>query len=271
MLAGLQNVTPDPEVNRILEELVPRIQAVLGQELVGIYLDGSLARGGFDQASDIDFIAVTRDDVTDQQFQSLQEMHASLGKLDFRLAIEIEGFYVPLKALRSLESAGLSCPNIERGLGERLKYVRLGAGWTVHRWILAEYGIALFGTAPSELVEPVTAADLRQAMRQTLEGWVAQILDDPAPLGYAGYLSYTILSLCRILYTLHFGVVGSKADAAAWAQERVDPVWLPVIAAALRTRLGAGRESTPQEIASALAFIRYATAEGEKYGTGEVV
>jgi predicted nucleotidyltransferase len=46
--------TPYPDVNEILSLLFSRAQEVLGDQLLGMYLHGSLANGGFDQASDID-------------------------------------------------------------------------------------------------------------------------------------------------------------------------------------------------------------------------
>ncbi len=40
---------------------------------------------------------------------------------------------------------------------------------------------------------------------------------------------FGVLTLCRVLYTLHTQEVASKATAAAWAMERVDPRWRPLI------------------------------------------
>jgi len=259
-----QNTTSYPDVNQILGELIPRIQAVLVIDLIGIYLDGSLVIGDFDEASDIDFIAVARSDVTTEQFRVLQEVHDHVSRLNLRLAIQIEGFYVPLRALCRLDTIELTCPNLERGLGERLKYVRLGAGWEVHKWVLREYGHALVGPAPSELIDEVTPGDLRRAMQQILNGWITQLLVDPAPLCQIGYQSYTILSLSRILYTLINGTVVSKVVAASWARDNVEARWVPVINAALKTRLDSERGSTPEEILAATEFAGYVLTESKK-------
>ena len=53
--------TPYPELNTVLRELVDRLQAALGDNFVGAYLQGSFAVGDFDQDSDCDFIVVVND------------------------------------------------------------------------------------------------------------------------------------------------------------------------------------------------------------------
>ena len=258
MPSGYSSVTPHPDVNRILSDLVPGICAVLGADLIGLYLDGSLARGDFDAASDIDFVAVTREMVSAAQFEALQALHDRIAAGGENLALEIEGFYVPLAALRGPGAPDLICPNLERGPGERLKWIPLGPGWAVHRWILREYGIVLSGPHPDEIGDPVTAVDLKDAMRRILEHWATRIADDPALLRHSGYQAYAILSICRILYTLAHGTIVSKAAAAAWARQALEPRWAAGIEAALETRLAARGDATPEQTAAAEAFIRYA-------------
>jgi predicted nucleotidyltransferase len=72
-------VTPYPEIDLLLDRLLREMQSILGSRLVGLYLHGSLAYGGFDpQSSDIDFLAVTGEGITDEDFAVLKEMHAHL-------------------------------------------------------------------------------------------------------------------------------------------------------------------------------------------------
>jgi len=48
--------TPYPELDTVLEAHAKKLQEVLGNNFVGMYLQGSLAIGDFDLTSDIDFI-----------------------------------------------------------------------------------------------------------------------------------------------------------------------------------------------------------------------
>ncbi|KKU23014.1 MAG: hypothetical protein UX35_C0012G0001, partial [Microgenomates group bacterium GW2011_GWA1_46_15] len=44
----LMNVTPYSDVNRLLNTLLTRMQSILHDKLVGLYLYGSLVTGDFD-------------------------------------------------------------------------------------------------------------------------------------------------------------------------------------------------------------------------------
>jgi len=89
-----------PDVNALLDELVPAVQAVLGHHFVGMYLDGSLATGDLDQDSDIDFVVVTDEDVSAALFPSLQAMHDRIATTDSPYATNLEGSYLSQRAIR---------------------------------------------------------------------------------------------------------------------------------------------------------------------------
>ena len=255
---GNHQLTPDPEVNDLLSELLASVWDLLGDHFVGMYLDGSLTSGDFDGASDIDFVVVTADEISKDTFLALQAMHDRIATMDTAWAIQLEGSYLSQRALRHYDPAYTWYPNIERGEGERLKMVSHDETWDVHRYVLRERGIAITGPALETLVDPVAPAQLRQAMQKVLLGWAASFLDNPAPLKSRGYQSYTVLTLCRILYTLQNGTVVSKPVAAEWAQETIGPQWTPLIERAWEGRHHSDGEAPSEDIISTLELIRYA-------------
>ena len=252
----LEDLTPWPEVNALVDEVLDGARAAFGERLIGMYLDGSLATGGFDQASDIDFIAVVDSALTDEDFASLQAMHDRIATIDVPLAIQLEGFYIPLTALKG-HPAGIRSPNLERGKGERLKWVQLDTGWTIHRHVLHEYGITVVGPDPRTLGEPVAATELQQAAGEFAE-WLAGFLDRPGQIASRGYQSYIVLTLCRILYTLAYGTVVSKVTAMHWALETLDARWAPLIEDAWEGRQSADGPPSPNALEETLSFIRFA-------------
>lgn len=256
---------PDAAVNALLHDVLVSVRAILGAQFVGMYLDGSLTTGAFDAASDIDFVVVTEDEVSPALFAALHAMHDRFAALPTPWATELEGSYIGRRALRRYDPANARHPNIERGPGERLKWAEHHADWVIHRAVLRERGITLVGPPPHTLIDPISPTALRQAMRSILDSWIVHFLDDPAPLRGRGYQSYLVLTLCRVLYTLHHGAVASKPVAAQWAQHRLDPRWSPLIERAVAARLNSAGAAAEADVRETLLFMRYTLEEAQPW------
>lgn len=257
MPADICQPTPYPAINAILQEVLLNVQATLGSHFVGMYLEGSLTTEDFDSASDIDFIVVTDEDISGDLFTALQVMHERIAALDSPWATQLEGSYTGQRALRRYDPAHALHPNIERGPGERLKMLYHHSAWIIHHYIVRERGIPLAGPPPHTLIDPISPTDLRQAMRSMVPAWVAPILQNPAQIKARGSQAYIVLSLCRVLYTLHVGTVVSKRVAAQWAQQMLDAQWRSLIERALVGRHNPDSDASIEDVSGTLAFIRY--------------
>jgi hypothetical protein len=102
------------------------------------------------------------------------------------------------------------------------------------RWVLREHGVVLAGPEPRELVDPITADELRAEMRWALGLWRAWFEATAAIDRRA--LAVAVLSHARILHTLAIGEVTSKRAAGEWALHALDPEWAPLIGWALDDR-----------------------------------
>jgi len=257
--------TPYPAVNAVLLELLAGAQSILGPHLIGLYLEGSLATGDFDDDSDIDFVAVTDAELSSAAFAALRTMHEDIATMDSGWAIQLEGSYISQHALRRHDPTQTLYPNIQRGKGERLKLVHHDEAWVIHRSVLRDRGITLVGPAPQMLIDHVSPDDLRGAMLFLLREWATPMLDDPTQIKYRGYQSYTVLSLCRMLYTLHCGTVASKAVAARWAQQVLGARWVPLIERTWAGRHNPEWEASSEDINGTLEFIRYTLERSQPF------
>ncbi len=255
-----------PKVNLLLQTLLKEAQTILDEQFVGMYLFGSLTSGDFDQDSDIDVIVVTADEISDDTFSAVKVVHERIYAGDSLWTIQLEVSYIPKRALRRYDPANALHPHIDRGSGEFFM-MQHDESWIVQRYVLYERGITLAGPAPQTLIDPVSPSDLRQAMLVILNGWAAQILQYPAQIKQRGGQTYTVLSICRILYTLQFGTVASKPVAARWAQESLSNRWMPLIEQTWAGRHNPGLEASPEDVNETLEFIRYALEQSRKLET----
>ena len=249
--------TPYPDVNEILDLLHSDVTAILQEQYIGMYLFGSLANGDFDDHSDIDVLFVTENMISGESLNALYIMHERISAMHSPWAEQLEVSYIPRNALHHYNPANNSHPHLDRGAGEKLHTMQHDADWIVQRYILHKRGITVTGPAPQTLIAPVSQADLRWAVSEIVHKWFRHFLDDPNQLKSRGYQSYTVLTLCRILYTYEHGDVLSKAAAAEWAKRSINKVWVPLIDRALLGRQMPGLEALPDDLRGTLDFIRY--------------
>lgn len=249
-----ENPTPYPGVNAVLHRLLADAQDLLGDQFVGLYLYGSLSSGDFNpQSSDIDFLVVTAGELPPAIVRKLEAMHQELAGSPLKWAAKLEGSYLPLAYLRRFDPAAPPCPQINEG---RFYSAVHGSDWIIQRHILREQGVALAGPPLRPLIDPVPPAEIRQGVRGILQEWWAPMLEDPAFLERREYQAFSVLTMCRALYTLAHGTVTSKPVSTRWARQDLGEKWAPIIDQALAWP----QEPQPDILPQTLALIRHTVA-----------
>jgi aminoglycoside adenylyltransferase-like protein/nucleotidyltransferase-like protein len=252
--------TPFPELDDLLHGLVDGVREVLGDNLVGVYLQGSFAVGGADEWSDADFLVVTEEPVGDAERPALDELHRRLFALPGHWPKHLEGSYVDRQLLRRPDPSRTKLLFLDHGSQE--------LAWDDHcntayiRWALREHGIAVAGPEPRTLVDPVPADVLREEARARMTEWVDWAFSIPQMNRW--HQPYIVVGVCRVLWTIEHGTVVPKRAAAEWALDALDPGWRPLIRQALDDRpdpVGRWyRPADPGDVARTLAFVRYASS-----------
>lgn len=250
--------TPYPEINEILIELQTRVQEILGQQFFGMYLYGSLASGDFSlETSDIDFVVVTTEKLSQGMFLKLQAMHEDLKDSGLKWAKKLEGAYVPQHALRRYDPDAAPCPTLNEG---NFYWDQQGSDWIIQRHILREQGVRLAGPELAGLIDPVSSDDLRRSVKGILNGWWTEMLNESAWLPRHEYHQFAVLTMCRALHTLHQGSIVSKPVAARWAKETLDARWTVLIEEALLWQPDVAWTNPT----GTLDFIRYTLEQAEE-------
>ncbi len=251
-----------PEVNALLAHLLNGLRGILGDDLIGLYLYGSLSLGDFDPvSSDVDFLAVTRAELSGETLADLAALHARLHASGQPYADKLEGWYFSRAALRRPAAVEMPQPTI--GADWPFGPQQPGPVWVIERHIVQEHGLVVWGPSPRELIDPIVPEALRVATRALLRDFWARQLNDPDWLRTHDYQAFAILTMCRALHTLATGRVATKPVAAAWAQRTLEPPWPVLIARALTWR----HDRREGDMTAMLSFVRWTVeraAEEEK-------
>jgi hypothetical protein len=255
--------TAYPELNAVLDELVASAKVVLGRAFVGAYLQGSFAVGDFDRYSDVDFVIVVADELSDAQVDALQALHQRIYGLPSEWAQHLEGSYFPAAILRNRSQSGEPLWYLDHGSQSLIRSDHCNT--LVVRWVVRERGVILAGPNPATLLDPIPVDALRQEIRATIRTWGQQILDDPAQYANRFYQGFIVLNYCRMLHDLIKGRLDSKRAGAEWAKATLDPAWSTLIDRAWdgrRNPAAAVREPADgAAFSSTLQFVKLVMAE----------
>jgi predicted nucleotidyltransferase len=246
--------TPYPEINEVLNMLLVHVKEILGEQFVGMYLYGSLSSGDFDpETSDIDFLVVTADQLSEQKIAELDAMHQQTWARSPKRALELEGSYIPKHLIRRHDPDGAPCPTVNEG---KFYVDQRGSDWIIQRHVVREFGVIVEGPDPKTLIDFVGPDDIRGSVLGILQEWWFPMLDDPSWLREHGdkYHAFAVITMCRVLHALEHGTVTSKPKAVQWTRGKLGEPWVQVIDKAIR----ASRHETQDDfLDETLGFIRF--------------
>jgi hypothetical protein len=252
------SVTKYKDINKVLSSLTTGMTHILGKNLVGVYLTGSLSYGDFNpDNSDIDLVAIVNDPLSPEQLEALKTMHLHVEATTEKWAKRIECSYVPLDMLESIQPPKTPRPY----LGEGTFYAEAPYGneWIINQYLLYNHGIPLLGPDFKTLVKPINIEDVRAAcIRDLFEEWEPK-MTDPTYLNNSHYQSYVVLNLCRILYTVVCHSTLSKKASASWVKSEFDPQWNTLIQTA--EDWSYGKEMNLKE--EVIEFIQFVATEAK--------
>ncbi len=248
-----------PSMPSIVEPVAAEIRAHLGDQLVGLYLYGSAATGGFDaHASDIDLVAVTVSEIGALDLADLERMHAAFVTGHPSWDDRIEVTYVGQATLRAFRAGGALAVISP---GEPLHRRDDAERWLQNWYLVRETGMTLYGPGPGFLVPPISRAEFLASVARYADEVRQRDLRSMTP----GARAYAVLTTCRARRTIATGTTCSKQEGAAGARVQV-PEWAWLIDAALACRLAGGRAGFDDEptLVASDKFMRRVAAETEK-------
>jgi predicted nucleotidyltransferase len=216
---------PEPAAS-LLDELVPHVRDLLGANLRGMYVYGSLAFECYNPArSDVDVLVVTRRRMAPETRRALRSL---LQRLAETTHIEIS-----FLSRADLEPWRYPTPFDYHFSGEDEGEDGADAYFATEIANARTRGIALFGPPAADVLPAVPDEDFLDAIERDLD-WVRERLDERP--------GYAVLNCCRVLAFRQERTVMSKAQGAEWGARSVPERFRPLVAEA------AAMYASPQDL-----------------------
>jgi predicted nucleotidyltransferase len=206
------NAIPFKDINDLLLTLVSKVSITLSDNLIGIYVYGSLVEGDFNyERSDIDLLVAVKEDITDEQFFCLDKMHGEIVDQYPAWYDRIEIAYVSLSNLKYFKTTLGKIAVISPG--EPFNIKDAGKDWLINYYLIQCKSIILYGPNPQTIIEPIAKDEFIASVKEQALEWKNRIVETKNSVGHQ---HYAVLTLCRAFYTLTFGKQPSKLMAGTW-------------------------------------------------------
>lgn len=216
--------------DNLINEIIENYKSILKINLLGIYLHGSYVMGGFNpKTSDIDFLVVVYNDVSNEDKRRLVKILLELEKLapgkGFEMSMmKLSDTLKPRKPTSFL--LHYSDYHKEKYMCDS-NYICSGdddPDLLTHLTLIKARGVCKYGIGIKEAFGDVES-------KYYVEGIVYDLKD--AREGVKIKLDYYILNICRSLYYFRDGVIASKYEGGKWAIEKLEKDFANMIQIAL--------------------------------------
>ena len=218
----------------LLEQIYQRYREILGDNLTGIYVHGSIALGCFEWSrSDIDFIVMVKMPLHQQEklqlLQVLEDLRPQAPPKGFEMSVVLEeycrNFVYPTPYELHFSPAWLEM-YLADPLGLCDDKLKTDYDLAAHFTIINKAGMP-FGESPAvcEVFGEVPTGDYLDSIRLDVENAVEDVKDSPV---------YVILNLCRVYAFVRDGLVLSKVEGGEWGIRNLHPRYRTLIEGMIR-------------------------------------
>lgn len=218
--------------NEILDKIAFEYQGILRDNLVGIYVHGSIAFRCFNPLkSDIDFIVVVDKPPTIEEKEALikilLDLSADTPPKGFEMSIVLssvcKNFIYPTPF-----ELHYSIAHLQRCKDDLREYCTSMNGidkdLAAHFTVINNTGYTLIGKQIPEVFGAVPKGDYLDSIKADVENSEEEVLENPV---------YIILNLCRVLAYKSGGLVLSKEQGGLWGIDNLPKQYIELVSKAL--------------------------------------
>ncbi|MDP5274189.1 aminoglycoside adenylyltransferase domain-containing protein [Chengkuizengella axinellae] len=222
---------------KILNTVVDKYKYILNDNLVGIYLHGSLAMGGFNSSSDIDFIVIVNKPIN---FQTKRELIDVILNLE---QVPPKGIEIHIILNENVEKVVHPIPfELHYSNFHKDKYLfddhyicgdAEDPDLAAHLTIIIHRGLCLYGEEIDKVFGDVPKKVYLESIYNDVLNARDEILEQPV---------YYNLNLCRVLYYLKENVICSKLEGGEWGKENLPQEYSMLIEDALKIYMNESKQ-----------------------------
>jgi len=248
-------------VQKALDGLVNKTREYFKDDLVGMYLHGSLAMGGFNPvSSDIDILIVVKNPLSLDQKKELGKMFVDLSE-----GVPGNGYELSIVTVDAVQNFVYPTPyEFHFSYDQKEAFLQglidfsngaVDPDLAAHFLITKKRGVCLYGQPISEIFKEVPKEYYLDSLMKDA-AWsynkIIETSDDESTLPV-----YAILNFCRMLALLQVDLVASKLEGGEWALKNLPREYHQIIEEALKEKResGAGKGLDSKSVKE---FARYA-------------
>lgn len=215
------------DTSLILQQLTHLFHEELKENLVGVYLHGSLAMGCFNpKKSDIDLLVIVKDklDVATKKriarkLVGIDRALLNEGGIELSIVLEtyVTDFIYPTPFELHYSKLYRETYKVDEDyVCEGMEDPDLAA----HIFVTYHRGVTLYGKPIRETFRPIDRQYYVRSIMYDLEDTVNGIIHSPV---------YYVLNICRAWYFLEEGAVASKQEGGEWAKNKLPKTYKAIV------------------------------------------
>lgn len=221
------------QTDSLIDDFIERSKEILRDNLVGVYLHGSLVMGCFNpQRSDIDLIIVVDEPLSDPVKRAYMDMAVGLNSCGpakgIEMSIVLRKVCKPFVYPTPFE-LHFSSGHLEWYRENPDDYIREMNGTdkdlAAHFTIINSRGKCLYGAPVKDVFSEVPGCDYMDSLWYDIEGAIEEITEYPM---------YLTLNLARVLAYKKEKLILSKKEGGDWALKHLPSEYHPLIMDAMR-------------------------------------
>ena len=205
-------------IENIVTDVSDKIRQMLGENMIGIYLFGSLVLGDFDENfSDIDLMIVLKRDINTDEFEKIKDLQKYISKKYSRFGTDgIEMIFVSTETIKKylIKETFLTAV----APGNPLETIVCKTECLIYFYIVRNYGKTILGTPKEEVFPIISETDfVNMSNKVALENipyW------EEACKKTLHEQFYSVITLCRAFYIKENKTYPSKLEAKNWTKNK---------------------------------------------------